>query len=242
MDKLLSNTQTSLSDIEENYRRICEDIQKAMADAGRTDRVRLMAVTKTVDADRVNHAVELGIDLLGENRVQEFLDKRDSYKPAEVHFIGGLQTNKVKYIIDKVTMIHSVDSMRLAEEIDRRARQHELVMDILAEVNIGEEDTKGGIAPQDVKAFCEEVLGLPNIRLRGLMTIPPPDCPEELYEKMQRLFLEVRETVCKDGAQTAFDTLSMGMSGDYATAIRHGSTIIRIGSGLFGYRKYKSMA
>ena len=100
MDKLLSNTQTSLSDIEENYRRICEDIQKAMADAGRTDRVRLMAVTKTVDADRVNHAVELGIDLLGENRVQEFLDKRDSYKPAEVHFIGGLQTNKVKYIID----------------------------------------------------------------------------------------------------------------------------------------------
>ena len=99
MDKLLSNTQTSFSDIEESYSRICADIQKAIADAGRTDKVRLMAVTKTVDPDRINCAVDLGIDLLGENRVQEFLDKRDSYKPAEVHFIGGLQTNKVKYII-----------------------------------------------------------------------------------------------------------------------------------------------
>lgn len=237
MDKLLSNTQTSFSDIEESYRSICADIKQAMADAGRTDAVRLMAVTKTVDADRINFAVELGIDLLGENRVQEFLDKRDSYKPAEVHFIGGLQTNKVKYIIDKVTMIHSVDSMRLAEEINRRAGQHDKVMDILAEVNIGEEETKGGISPADVRAFCEEVAKLPNVRLRGLMTIPPPGAPEELYAKMQQLFSEVRDAADKENA-AHFDTLSMGMSGDYATAIRYGSTIIRIGSGLFGYRKY----
>lgn len=241
MDKLLSNTQTSFSDIEESYTRICGDIERAMADAGRTDKVRLMAVTKTVDPERINCAIGLGIDLLGENRVQEFLDKRESYRPAEVHFIGGLQTNKVKYIIDKVTMIHSVDSMRLAEEINRRAGQHGLVMDILAEVNIGEEDTKGGIAPADVKAFCEAVRSLPNVRLRGLMTIPPPDAPEELYARMQQLFTEVRDAADTENA-AYFDTLSMGMSGDYATAIRYGSTIIRIGSGLFGYRRYNSMA
>lgn len=241
MDRLLSNTQTSFSDIEESYARICSDISKAMADAGRTDSVQLMAVTKTVDPERINCAIDLGIQLLGENRVQEFLDKRDSYKKAEVHFIGGLQTNKVKYIIDKVSMIHSVDSMRLAEEINRRAGQHGLVMDILAEVNIGEEETKGGFAPRDVKAFCIEVSELPNVRLRGLMTIPPPGCPEELYAKMQRLFEDIRDAADKDIA-AHFDTLSMGMSGDYATAIRYGSTIIRIGSGLFGYREYKSMA
>ncbi len=241
MDELLSNTQTSFSDIEESYKRICEDIKKAMADAGRTDTVRLMAVTKTVDPDRINCAIDLGIDLLGENRVQEFLDKRESYKNAEVHFIGGLQTNKVKYIIDKVSMIHSVDSMRLAEEINRRAAQHGLVMDILAEVNIGEEETKGGIVPADVQAFCAEVMCLPNVRLRGLMTIPPPNCGEELYAKMQQLFVQVRDAADTEYA-AAFDTLSMGMSGDYATAIRYGSTIIRIGSGLFGYRKYNRMA
>ncbi|MBE6901768.1 MAG: YggS family pyridoxal phosphate-dependent enzyme [Ruminococcaceae bacterium] len=241
MDKLLSNTQTSFSDIEESYKRICADINRAMADAGRTDTVRLMAVTKTVDPERINCAIGLGIDLLGENRVQEFLDKRDSYEPAEVHFIGGLQTNKVKYIIDKVTMIHSVDSMRLAEEINRRAGQHDKIMDILVEVNIGEEDTKGGIAPADVKAFCEDVMKLPNVRLRGLMTIPPPDAPEELYARMQQLFNDIRDAADKESA-AHFDTLSMGMSGDYATAIRYGSTIIRIGSGLFGYRRYNSMA
>ncbi|MGN0687674.1 MAG: YggS family pyridoxal phosphate-dependent enzyme [Oscillospiraceae bacterium] len=236
MEELLSNTQTSFSDIEESYRRICADIKQAMSDAGRTDNVRLMAVTKTVDPDRINHAIGLGVELLGENRVQEFLEKRDSYKPAEVHFIGGLQTNKVKYIIDKVTMIHSVDSMRLAEEINRRALKNGSVMDILAEVNIGSELTKGGIAPGDVQAFCAEVSQLPNIRLRGLMTIPPPGCPEELYANMQQLFKEVQ---AHSGEAAHFDTLSMGMSGDYATAIRYGATIIRIGSGLFGYRKYK---
>lgn len=237
MEKLLSNTQTSFDDIRESYARICENIEKAKAASGRTDKVRLMAVTKTVSPERINYAVGLGIDLLGENRVQEFMDKREQYLPAEVHFIGGLQTNKVKYIIDKVSMIHSVDSVHLAEEISRRAVHHGLVMDILAEINIGGEETKGGITPQSAPEFCARLRELPGIRLRGLMTIPPPGCGEDTFAAMHRLFcdLQADKTVNEAGA---FDTLSMGMSGDYETAVRHGSTIVRIGSGLFGYRKY----
>ena len=235
-EKLLSNTQTSFDDIKESYAAICENIEKAKSVAGRTDDVRLMAVTKTVDPARINYAIGLGIDLLGENRVQEFMDKREQYSPAEVHFIGGLQTNKVKYIIDKVSMIHSVDNLRLAEEISKRAGQHGLVMDILAEINIGGEDTKGGVTPESAGEFCAQVRELPHIRLRGLMTIPPPGCGEDAFESMQRLFSDLRAD--KSVNAGAFDTLSMGMSGDYATAVKHGSTIVRIGSGLFGYRKY----
>ncbi len=235
-EKLLSNEQTGFEDIKENYARICENIERAMSRAGRSDKVRLMAVTKTVSPERINFASGLGIDLLGENRVQEFLDKRESYLPTEIHFIGSLQTNKVKYIIDKVSMIHSVDSMRLAEEIDRRAAKHGLVMDILTEINIGGEDSKSGIPPQEVRDFCARLGTLRNVRLRGLMTIPPPSCGEERFAQMRGLFEDI-----KSGANLAdaacFDTLSMGMSGDYEAAIKHGATIIRIGSGLFGYRR-----
>lgn len=242
MDELLSNTQTELSDVKSNYERICADIKEAMTAVGRTDKVSLMAVTKTVAPEKVNYAIGLGIELLGENRVQEFLDKRESYDPCEVHFIGSLQTNKVKYIIDKVTMIHSVDSVRLAQEISRRAVQHGKIMDILVEVNIGEEQTKGGITPQGVRDFCNEVIPLPNIRLRGLMTIPPPWCSEEIFKQMQQIFEDIKANPLPNSSEEnfRFDTLSMGMSGDYATAIKYGSTIIRIGSGLFGYRKYKN--
>ncbi|MGN1338707.1 MAG: YggS family pyridoxal phosphate-dependent enzyme [Oscillospiraceae bacterium] len=237
MEKLLSNTQTSFDDIRESYARICENIEKAKAAAGRADEVRLMAVTKTVSPERINYAVGLGVDLLGENRVQEFMDKREQYLPAEVHFIGGLQTNKVKYIIDKVSMIHSVDSTHLAEEISRRAVQHGLVMDILAEINIGGEETKGGITPESAPEFCAMLRELPGVRLKGLMTIPPPGCGEDAFAAMHRLFCDLRSDKSVNDAGT-FDTLSMGMSGDYETAVKHGSTIIRIGSGLFGYRKY----
>ena len=223
-------------DVRENYKRISENIQNAVLKSGRTDKVRFMAVTKTVPPERVNCAINLGVDLLGENRVQEFLEKRDAYAPAEVHFIGALQTNKVKYIIDKVSMIHSVDSIHLAEEINRRAMQHGLTMDILAEINIGEEETKSGISSESAKAFCRELDGLSNIRLRGLMTTPPPNCEERLYAEMQELFEGIRGTLSGE-KWGAFDTLSMGMSGDYETAINFGATIVRIGSALFGQRK-----
>lgn len=233
MEKLSSNTQTTFEDIRENYLRICDDI----AGSGRSD-VRLMAVTKTVAPERINYAIELGVSLLGENRVQEYLDKRESYKPAEIHFIGGLQTNKVKYIIDKVSMIHSVDSLHLAEEINRRAGQHGIVMDILTEINIGEEETKGGISAKDASEFCGRVAEFPNIRLRGLMTIPPAGCSESVFAKMQELFESLKSEIPHHRDNAGFDTLSMGMSGDYKAAIKYGATIIRIGSGLFGYRKY----
>ncbi len=230
-DRALYNSETSFEEIRENYLRICENISRAAGN--RSGEVRLMAVTKTVAPEKVNFAIEQGITLLGENRVQEFLGKRESYKPCEVHFIGSLQSNKVKYIIDKVSMIHSVDNMKLAEEINRRAASHGKVMDILAEVNIGGEETKSGVAAQDTREFCERVSELPNIRLRGLMTIPPPACGEKAFAQMQELFESIRSTRNKE-----FDTLSMGMSGDYETAVRFGATIVRIGSGLFGYRKY----
>ena len=238
MEKLLDNSHSTFEDIRGNYTKIRENIERAMTDAGRTDTVRLMAVTKTVDPNRINYAVELGIDLLGETRVQEYLDKRESYSPAEVHFIGALQTNKVKYIIDKVSMIHSADSRHLAEEINRRAAQHGIVMDILAEVNIGGEDTKSGISPTEVEDFCGGLAELPNIRLRGLMTIPPPGCSEDCFARMQRLFESVK-ALPQYQDKEQIDTLSMGMSSDYETAVKYGATIIRIGSGLFGYRQGK---
>lgn len=239
MEKLLDNSHSTFEDIRGNYTNIRENIERAMTDARRTDKVRLMAVTKTVSPDRINYAVELGIDLLGENRVQEYLDKRESYSPAEVHFIGALQTNKVKYIIDKVSMIHSVDSRHLAEEINRRAAQHGIVMDILAEVNIGGEKTKSGVSAAEVEDFCGGLAELSNIKLRGLMTIPPPGCSEDCFARMRRLFESVKAlSQYKNNGQ--IDTLSMGMSSDYETAVKYGATIVRIGSGLFGYRQSRN--
>lgn len=236
MENLSDNTQTSLEEIRGNYLRICENISNAAAKAGRKDKPRLMAVTKTVPPERVNFAIGLGVDLLGENRVQEYMDKRGSYSPAEVHFIGALQSNKVKYIIDKVSMIHSVDNMKLAEEINRRAEQHGLVMDILAEINIGGEETKSGVSAREAEEFCVSVSKLTSVKLRGLMCIPPPDCPESLYAEMRELYGKIGQRLAKrDNA--GFDTLSMGMSGDYETAVKYGATIVRIGSGLFGHRK-----
>lgn len=238
MENLLDNSHTSFEDIRENYLRICDNISNAAAKVGRKELPRLMAVTKTVAVPRINYAIELGIGLLGENRVQEYMDKREGYSPAEVHFIGTLQSNKVKYIIDKVSLIQSVDSLRLAEEINRRAQQHGLVMDILAEVNIGGEETKSGVLSENAKEFCKTVAEFQNIELRGLMCIPPPGCSEGVFASMQELF-EVVKSELEDKKNSRFDTLSMGMSGDYETAVKYGSTIVRIGSALFGHRNYK---
>ncbi len=228
-------------EVSENYKRISERIETARLKAGRKDEVRFMGVTKTVAPELINRSVELGIRLLGENRVQEFLDKHESYdKRAQVHFIGALQSNKVKYIIDKVSMIHSVDSIKLASEIDKRARAHGLVMDILVEINIGGEETKSGISPEELNAFIEEAYGLRGIRIRGLMTIPPVNTggsSERYFAKMQEMFGELKSKAEGD-SRFLVDTLSMGMSGDFETAIKYGSNIVRIGSLLYGYRKY----
>lgn len=223
-------------DISENLKRIRFDIENAKAKYRKQDDViRLMAVTKTVPYQRVNLAVGEGITLLGENRVQEYLEKRDFYdKSAEVHFIGHLQSNKVKYIIDSVTMIHSVDSARLAAEIDRQAAKAGVVMNVLLEVNIGGEDTKSGVPPEGLRELVYETGNFKNIRVKGLMTIPPPEESEESFYKMNGLFSDLKSERFENADM---EILSMGMSADYVLAVKYGSNIVRIGSGIFGARK-----
>ncbi len=227
--------------VTDNYRRISEQTENAKIKANRKGEVHFMAVTKTVPPEIVNHSIGLGIKLLGENRVQEFLDKHESYSgDYDVHFIGGLQSNKVKYIIDKVSMIHSVDSVKLAAEIDKRAAAAGRTMDILLEINIGGEESKNGIRPEETEELSAEIGEFRNLCIRGLMTIPPVDVngsSERYFEKMQRLYSDLQNRTA-DKENFSVDTLSMGMSGDFEKAIGFGSTIVRIGSLLFGYRKY----
>lgn len=220
--------------ISENIKRILHDIGEAEAACGRKQgSVRLMAVTKTVAPEAVNAAIGCGVTLLGENRVQEYLEKKDRYLPeAEVHFIGHLQTNKVKYIIGEVSLIHSVDSVKLGAEIDRLAAKKGIVQDILAEVNIGGELSKSGIAPDELRELLEQLSEMKNIRLKGLMTIPPPGSSEQSFEAMQRIFEDVKSRFSQA------DILSMGMSADYSLAVKYGSSLVRVGSGIFGARKY----
>lgn len=222
--------------ISENLKRIRYDIDEAKEKYRNSDDdVRLMAVTKTVPYESVNYAVSEGVTLLGENRVQEYLSKKDFYdKNAEVNFIGHLQSNKIKYIIDSVTMIHSVDSFRLAAEIDKQAEKIHKCMDVLIEVNVGREDSKSGVFPEMLEELVYEAAQLKNIKIRGLMTIPPIFDAEKSFEKMQRLFNDLQQ---KRIGNTQIDTLSMGMSSDYALAVKYGSNIVRIGSGIFGTRK-----
>lgn len=223
--------------IDDNLKRIRDNFSGALSRSGRSpESVRLMAVTKTVAPEAVNHAIELGVGLLGENRVQEYLSKEEAYdKSAEVHIIGHLQTNKVKYIIEKVSMIQSVDSFKLAREIDRLAKTHGRVMDILCEVNIGGEESKSGVAPEGLDALLDEVSQLENVRIRGLMTIPPPSESDVFLGRMEELFDRIKS---ENREGVSMDTLSMGMTGDYVQAIEHGATIVRIGTGLFGARDY----
>ncbi|MBR1751729.1 MAG: YggS family pyridoxal phosphate-dependent enzyme [Ruminococcus sp.] len=200
------------------------------------DTVRIMAVTKTVAPEKVNFAVSQGITLLGENRVQEYLSKKDYYdSSAEVHIIGHLQTNKVKYIINDAAMIQSVDSIKLAGEINRLAAKNGKVMDILVEVNIGEEESKSGVSGGSLFELTEQIAGLDNVRIRGLMAIPPIGADEACFAHMNELYEQLKE---KKYSDALVDTLSMGMSGDYELAIKHGSGLVRIGTKLFGARKY----
>ncbi|MGN0606109.1 MAG: YggS family pyridoxal phosphate-dependent enzyme [Oscillospiraceae bacterium] len=222
--------------IDENIRRVMYNIENARAKYRKSDEtVRLMAVTKTVAPEAVNHAVSMGIDLLGENRVQEYLSKKDAYAKAEVHFIGHLQTNKVKYIADSISVIQSVDSLKLASEINRCALKNNKVQDILVEVNIGNEESKSGISADAVTELIYQIAELPNIRIKGLMTIPPAADSEEFLYKMQDLYIDI---CSKNIHNISMDILSMGMSNDYELAVKYGSNLVRIGRGLFGARVY----
>ena len=202
--------------------------------------VTLLAATKTVPAEAVNYAIDnLGITDIGENRVQELLEKYDALhkERLNIHFIGRLQTNKVKYIIDKVCLIHSLDSEKLAAEIDRQARKIGKVMDVLVEINIGGEQSKGGISPENAEEFVDSLSVFTNIRARGLMVIPPATVSREemikYFGQTYKIFIDIFQKKLHNDNSCI---LSMGMSDSYIEALDCGSNLIRLGSALFGKR------
>jgi len=226
--------------LERNYRTIRENIRRAALDAGKKpEEICLLAATKTVDPETINYAIELGVRCVGENRVQEMLDKYDRLdrEHTDCHFIGHLQVNKVKYIVDKVSMIHSVDNGRLAAEINRQCEKTGRKMDVLVEVNVGEEESKSGAGLEEVEDLIREISRLPHIRVRGLMVIPPFTSDQSLtkayFLQIYKLFIDMRG---KKIDNVTMDFLSMGMSDDYELAIASGANIVRVGSALFGRR------
>ncbi|MEG0614198.1 MAG: YggS family pyridoxal phosphate-dependent enzyme [Oscillospiraceae bacterium] len=225
-----------INDIRENYKRIYFNVEEAKAKYRKSDdNVEIMAVTKTIPPEDVNVAIDCGIRLLGENKVQEFLSKKEFYdKKADVNFIGHLQTNKVKNIIDDVTLIQSVDSFKLAQEIDKQAKRVNKIQNILLEVNVGNEETKSGILFENAEDLAFQVAELKNIKLKGLMTIPPKIDTENFFNKIYELFIDI---CAKNIHNINMSVLSMGMSSDYELAIKYGSNLVRIGTMLFGARK-----
>ena len=195
--------------------------------------VTIVAATKTISADVISSLPSHGITIVGENRVQELLSKYDSVNGVAWHFIGRLQRNKVKYIVDKVEMIHSVDSAALADEINKQCAKINKVMPVLIEVNLGGEESKGGVNAGDVMELCDYVNNLEHIELRGIMSVLPKDAPNEMYASLHDLFAKVK------GKYPLADVLSAGMSGDYEIAVRNGANLVRLGSCLFGQRIYQ---
>ena len=227
-------------EVRENLLRVKESIASACQKAGRDPgEVTLLAVSKTVSPEKINAAISAGVDRIGENRVQEYLQKREALLPVEAHLIGHLQTNKVNAIVGKVAMIQSLDSLRLAAALDAASKRLGIVTDVLAEVNIGGEESKSGISPEEAEEFCEKVREFSGLRLCGMMTVPPISDSEqkkrEYFSRMWRLFVDIRD---KNMDNRDMSILSMGMSDDFPEAIQEGSTMVRIGSAIFGKRQY----
>ncbi len=226
---------------DQNFEDIKGRIAAACERAGkRPDEVIMLAATKTVPVEVINHAIKSGVDFIGENRVQEFLAKNEALLPqAHRHFIGHLQTNKVKDLVGQVEMIESVHSVKLANEINRISEKQSKVTDILLEVNIGNEESKSGFAPDELEEKLIEISQMPYIKVKGLMTIPPicenNEKSRQYFEKMSKLFIDIK-TKIKDNIDMVY--LSMGMSDDFETAIECGANIVRIGTSLFGQRDY----
>ncbi len=230
----------SIDIFEENYKTITQNIAVAAEKSGREyEDITLLAATKTVGTDVINYAIKLGIEFIGENRVQEFLSKYEAYAPVHKHFIGHLQTNKVKDIIDKVELIHSVDSYRLAQEISKQAVKRGIVVDILLEINIGNEQSKSGFLFDEAVEAVQKIAGFDGVRVKGLMAIPPicetPEQNRVYFAKMKKLFVDIQG---KKIDNSSMDILSMGMSDDYEVAIQEGANMVRLGTALFGRRNY----
>lgn len=226
--------------IKENLNIIEEKIAAAAEKSGRKrEDILLLAVSKTIDVPRIKEAVNLGLVDLGENKPQEINWKYFEIENVKWHQIGHLQTNKVKYIIDKVCLIHSVDSLKLAEEIDKRAKANNITMEVLVEINIAGEEAKHGVPLQEAEDLAVEISKLSNIRVAGLMTVAPfvenPEDNRKYFVEMRKLFVDIRD---KNYNNINMKYLSMGMTNDYEVAIEEGANIVRIGTGLFGARDY----
>ena len=227
--------------VEKNISEVKKRISEAAKAAGRNENeVTLIAVSKTKPVEMIKEAYDTGIRDFGENKVQEIMEKYPLL-PSDIrwHLIGHLQTNKVKYIIDKVCMIHSVDSLKLAEEISRQAVKHNVTVDILIEVNVAAEESKFGVRPEDAIDLCRDISTLPGIRIRGLMTVAPftydPEENRPVFCALRQLFVDIDG---KNIDNVCMDCLSMGMSGDYTVAIEEGATFVRVGTSIFGQRDY----
>ncbi len=240
--------------MKDNIEEVEKRIQAACDRSGRKrSEVTLIAVSKTKTNEMVKEAYSLGMRHFGENKVQEmagkYEDLNDKFdEKVYWHLIGHLQRNKVKYIIDKAALIHSVDSLRLAEQIEEEAAKKNLISEILIEVNVAGEDTKFGVSCEEVNTLILEIIKLPHIRVRGLMTIAPyvenPEKNRKYFKKLRELYVDIKtkntDNNCnRNNLNTdTFDILSMGMTGDYEVAIEEGATMVRIGTGIFGERDY----
>ena len=227
--------------IQKNLDTITSQINKACAISGRSsDEVTLIAVTKTKPVEDMKEALDYGIKNVGENKVQEIRDKYPVFKDSFTwHMIGHLQRNKIKYIIDKVELIHSVDTKKLARAVNKEAEKHNKVMDILVQVNVAEEDSKFGLSVEESELFIRDISILDFIRIRGLMTVAPyvenPESNRAIFRKMKQIFVDINS---KNIDNVNMDILSMGMTNDFQVAIEEGSTMVRIGTAIFGERNY----
>ena len=242
-EKLSREVQKRLDDVRANYFEILENISRAAEGAGRqAGDITFLAATKTVEPSVINYAVSLGLRYIGENKVQELLSKYDEYdlENCDLQFIGHLQSNKVRQIIDKVSLIQSVDSFKLANEISKQSVKNNITSNILIEVNIGREENKSGVLKEELDELIGKISQLDNIKIKGLMTVPPI-CENKLevckfFDEMYKIFIDIS---AKTLDNVSMDFLSMGMSDDYQEAILAGANMVRVGSGLFGARIYR---
>ena len=230
-----------MAEIRKNIETVKKHMEAACEKCGRAEEeVRLIAVSKTKPLPALQEAYDCGCRDFGENKVQELVEKYEAL-PEDIrwHMIGHLQRNKVKYIVDKVFLIHSVDSLRLAQEIEKEAAKHEKTVNILLEVNVAGEESKFGVKPEDVLELAKEIAKMPHIRVKGLMTIAPyvEDAEENrpYFEKLKKIYVDI---IHKNIDNVFMEELSMGMTGDYEVAITEGATYIRVGTGIFGEREY----
>lgn len=227
--------------IQTNIQEVRQRIAAACGECGRDPKeITLVGASKMNDAAACREAIAAGIDVLGENRVQEMTEKlsQNAYDGAPLHFIGHLQRNKVKQVVGKVALIQSVGSLPLLEAVEKEAEKQDIVQDILLEVNIGGEEAKSGFAPEETEAAAVLARELPHVRVRGLMTIPPVETVPHgnlvYFEKMHRLYVDINGKIYDN----KLEYISMGMSGDFADAIRAGSNMVRVGTAIFGARDY----